>query len=120
MPDYTQYNTNAQSLLDAHTAAYMAWYHVAVVCYVFGAAVFVAYWFFQNRAIVWTGVTATAAGLASQIVSLALRWVYSGHVPWNDLYGSLSVVVLWTVVLFLIFGARFSSERKESSSFCAW
>jgi cytochrome c-type biogenesis protein CcsB len=108
MPNYTQYNTNAQALLDEHVAAYMAWYHVAIVLYVLAAAVFIAYWFFQNRQVVWAGITFAAAGLGCQAASLGVRWVYSGHVPWNDLYGSLSVVVFFTIGLFLIFGARFN------------
>ena len=107
MPNYTQYNTNAQSLLDAHVAAYMSWYHVAIVLYVLGAAAFLAYWFFRNRTTVVLGVVLAASGLACQAASLGIRWVYSGHVPWNDLYGSLSVVSLCTVALFLIFGARY-------------
>jgi cytochrome c-type biogenesis protein CcsB len=108
MPNYTQYNTNAQALMDAHVAAYMAWYHVAIVLYVLGAAAFLAYWFFRNRTTVIGGVVLAAAGLACQAASLAVRWVYSGHVPWNDLYGSLSVVSFCAIALFLIFGARFN------------
>jgi cytochrome c-type biogenesis protein CcsB len=108
MPNYSQYNTNASSLLDAHVGAYMAWYHVAIVLYVLGAAIFLAYWFFRNRATVIAGVVFTVSGLACQAASLGVRWFYSGHVPWNDLYGSLSVVALCSVTLFLIFGARFN------------
>jgi len=107
MPDYSQYNTNAQALADAHVAAYMAWYHVAIVLYVLAAAVFLAYWFFRNRQTAAGGAILAAAGLGCQIASLGIRWVYSGHVPWNDLYGSLSVVALMAVALFLIFGMRF-------------
>jgi cytochrome c-type biogenesis protein CcsB len=107
MPDYTQYNTNAQAVMDAHVAAYMAWYHAAIVLYVLGAAVFVVFWFFRNRPVIWAGAVLAGAGAACQIASLAVRWFYSGHVPWNDLYGSLSVVSLFAVVLFLIFGARY-------------
>lgn len=109
MPDYSQYNTNAAALANAHVAQYMAWYHVAIVLYVFGAAAFIAYWFFRNRATAVTGGVFAAAGVASQVASLAIRWVYSGHVPWNDLYGSLSVVAVLAVALFLIFGARYGS-----------
>jgi cytochrome c-type biogenesis protein CcsB len=108
MPNYTQYNTNAQALLDEHVAAYMAWYHVAIVLYVLAAAIFIAYWFFRNRPVVWAGIAFASAGLGCQAASLGVRWVYSGHVPWNDLYGSLSVVVFFTIALFLIFGARFN------------
>jgi len=108
MPNYTQYNTNAQALLDAHVAAYMAWYHVAIVLYVFAAVIFIAYWFFQNRVTVWAGATFAIAGLACQTASLGVRWYYSGHVPWNDLYGSLSVVVLFSIAIFLIFGAQYN------------
>lgn len=108
MPDYSQYNTNAQALADAHVAAYMAWYHVAIVLYVLAAAVFVAYWFFRNRPTAAGGAILAAAGLGCQIASLGIRWIYSGHVPWNDLYGSLSVVALLSVALFLIFGWRFN------------
>jgi len=107
MPDYSQYTTNAQALADAHVAAYMAWYHVAIVLYVLAAAVFIAYWFFRNRPTAAGGAILAAAGLGCQIASLGIRWVYSGHVPWNDLYGSLSVVALLSVALFLIFGVRF-------------
>ncbi len=107
MPDYSQYNTNAQALLDAHVGVYMAWYHVAIVLYVLGAAAFVAYWFFQNRATVFAGVALAGSGLVCQAVSLGTRGVYSGHVPWNDLYGSLSVVSFFAVALFLVFGSRF-------------
>jgi len=109
MPDYSQYNTNAAALTDAHVAAYMAWYHVAIVCYLFGAAAFAAYWFFRNRPTAATGGLLAAAGVVCQATSLGVRWVYSGHVPWNDLYGSLSVVTLFSVSLFLIFGARFGA-----------
>lgn len=108
MPNYTQYNTNAQGLLDAHTAAYMAWYHVAIVLYVFAAAIFIGYWFFQNRAVVWGGAAFAVGGLVCQAASLGLRWSYSGHVPWNDLYGSLSVVSLFSIALFLFFAARYN------------
>jgi len=108
MPDYSQYNTNALALSDAHVAAYMGWYHVAIVLYVVGAMVFLAYWFFRNRATAIAGAIVAAAGVACQATSLGVRWVYSGHVPWNDLYGSLSVVALFTVVLFLFFGARYN------------
>jgi cytochrome c-type biogenesis protein CcsB len=107
MPNYTQYNENAQALLDAHVGVYMAWYHVAIVLYVLGAAVFLAYWFFRNRATVIAGAALALGGLGCQLASLGVRWVYSGHVPWNDLYGSLSVVAVCSVTLFLIFGARF-------------
>jgi len=107
MPDYSQYNTNAQALADAHVAAYMAWYHVAIVLYVLAAAVFIAYWFFRNRPTAAGGAILAAAGLGCQMPSLGIRWAYSGHVPWNDLYGSLSVVALLSVALFLIFGVRF-------------
>ncbi|HEY7994205.1 MAG: c-type cytochrome biogenesis protein CcsB [Candidatus Eremiobacterales bacterium] len=107
MPDYSQYNTNAQALADAHVAAYMAWYHVAIVLYVLAAAVFLAYWFFRNRPTAAGGAILATAGLGCQMASLGIRWVYSGHVPWNDLYGSLSVVALLSVALFLIFGLRY-------------
>jgi cytochrome c-type biogenesis protein CcsB len=108
MPNYTQYNTNAAGIIDAHVAQYMAWYDAAVVLYVLAAAIFIAYWFFRNRATVLGGVAFSAAGLTCQVVSLGVRWVYSGHVPWNDLYGSLSVVAVFAIALFLVFGARFN------------
>ncbi|HXW77184.1 MAG TPA: hypothetical protein VEJ20_07235, partial [Candidatus Eremiobacteraceae bacterium] len=78
MPDYSQYNTNAQAVLNAHVAAYMSWYHVAVVLYVVAAAVFIAYWFFRTRPVVIAGALLSGAGLACQAASLGLRWVYSG------------------------------------------
>ncbi len=111
MPDggaYSQYNSNAAAALSAHAVQYMDWYLAAVIIYVFAFAVFVGWLFFRNRAVLFGGVALAVAGVACQVASLGLRWFYSGHVPWNDLYGSLSVVVLWTVVLFLTFGARFS------------
>src|SRR5207245_7889356 len=74
MPNYSQYNTNAQPLLDSHVAIYMAWYHVAIVLYVLGAAAFLAYWFFRNRATVIGGVAFSIAGLGCQAASLGLRW----------------------------------------------
>lgn len=110
MPDsapYSQYNTNAIATLNAQTAAYLHWYEAAVVIYVLGAIAFVAYWFFRGRPVLASGVVLALAGAACQGVSLALRWYYSGHVPWNDLYGSLSVVTFFTIVLFVAFGARY-------------
>jgi len=74
---------------------------------VLAAAIFVAYWFFANRPVIIAGATFAAAGLIAQGASLGLRWYYSGHVPWNDLYGSLSVVSFFAIALFLTFGARY-------------
>ncbi|GAC1394150.1 MAG: c-type cytochrome biogenesis protein CcsB [Vulcanimicrobiaceae bacterium] len=110
MPDtsYSQYNTNAQAILTHHAQLYMAWYEAAVVVYVFAAAVFVAYWFFRNRFVLSAAVTLTVVGLCCQAISLGVRAYYSPqHSAWNDLYGSLSVVAFWAVLLFLVFGARF-------------
>lgn len=109
MPEtpYTQYNTNAVAALNAQTAAYLHWYEAAVVLYVLGAVAFVAYWFFKNRPVLASGVTLSVAGALCQAASLGLRWTYGRHVPWNDLYGSLSVVTFFTVVLFVAFGARY-------------
>ncbi|HKW45234.1 MAG TPA: c-type cytochrome biogenesis protein CcsB [Candidatus Eremiobacteraceae bacterium] len=110
MPDsgnYSQYNSNAAAMLNAHSHQYMEWYLAAVIVYVFAFAVFIGWWFFQNRVVLGAGAVLAVAGVVCQLASLGLRWYYSGHVPWNDLYGSLSVVVLWTVALFLTFGARF-------------
>ena len=108
MPEnaYTQYNTNVQALATAHVAQYMAWYEAAVVLYAFAAVVFVGYWFFRSRAMLGVALALTVAGLGTQVYSLALRAYYSHHVPWNDLYGSLSMVALWAVLLLLIFGWR--------------
>src|ERR1700674_551777 len=105
MPDsYSQYNTNAAGLMDAHVAAYMAWYEAAVVLYLIAAIVFAGYWFFRNWTPLGAGIVFALLGIIAQSISLGLRWYYSQHVPWNDLYGSLSVVALFTAVLFLIFG----------------
>jgi len=105
--NYSQYNTNAIAVLNAHSAAYFAWYEAAVVIYVVGAIAFVAWLFFRARALLAGAIALAAAGAACQAASLGLRWFYSGHVPWNDLYGSLSVVTFFTVVLFMVFGARY-------------
>src|SRR5580704_7736043 len=108
MPNsYSQYNTNAAGLMDAHVAAYMSWYEAAVVLYFLAVIVFAAYWFFKNWSTLGAGIVFASLGIVAQTISLGLRWYYSGHVPWNDLYGSLSVVSLFTAVLFLIFGARY-------------
>src|SRR5450432_1455056 len=109
MPDsnYSQYNSNAAAAMTAHSLQYMEWYLAAVIIYVFAFAVFIGWWFFQNRVVLFAGVSLAVGGAACQLASLGLRWYYSGHVLWNDLYGSLSVVVLWTVLLFVTFGARF-------------
>lgn len=110
MPDtsYTQYNTNAQTLLNHHAMLYLGWYEAAVVIYVFAAAVFIGYWFFRNRVVLGAALTLTVAGLVCQALSLGIRAYYSPqHSAWNDLYGSLSLVVFWAVLFFLIFGARF-------------
>ena len=108
MPDsYSQYNTNAASLIDAHVAAYMSWYEAAVVLYLVAALVFAGYWFFRSWTPIGAGIVLASLGIVAQTISLGVRWHYSGHVPWNDLYGSLSVVALFTAVLFLIFGARY-------------
>jgi len=104
---YTQYNTNAAAIMDAHVAAYMAWYEAAVVLYAIAVLVFAAYWFFRSWTPLGAGVVFASLGIVAQLVSLGLRWYYSAHVPWNDLYGSLSVVSLLTAVLFLVFGARY-------------
>jgi len=110
MPDstpYTQYNTNAIAALNAHTAAYLHWYEAAVILYIFGAIAFVAWWFFRGRAPLVAGIALAIVGAACQGTSLGLRWYYSAHVPWNDLYGSLSLVTFFAVVLFVAFGARY-------------
>jgi cytochrome c-type biogenesis protein CcsB len=109
MPDnsYTQYNTNVQAVATAHVVQYMGWYEAAILLYVLATVAFVIYWFFQSRAVVGLGIFFSIAGLLSQLLSLGLRAYYSHHVPWNDLYGSLSVVALWAVFLFLIFSWRF-------------
>ena|SRR5271166_743180 len=104
---YTQYNTNAAVLMDAHTAVYTAWYEAAVVLYFIAALVFFAYWFVRSWTPLGAGIVFASLGIIAQILSLGLRWYYSGHVPWNDLFGSLSVVALFTAVLFLAFGARY-------------
>jgi len=111
MPDnnqYTQYNANVQAAMTQHALQYLGWYDAAVILYAIAFAVFVGYWFFRNRAILGFGLLLTVAGLASQGMSLGLRAYYSHHVPWNDLYGSLSMVSFWAILLFLIFGARFN------------
>lgn len=104
---YTQYNTNTTAALNAHALVYLHWYQAAVLIYALAAAVFVGYWFFSNRPVLRAGIGLCLAGLACQAASLGSRWYYSGHVPWNDLYGSLSVVSLWAVALFLIFAVRY-------------
>lgn len=112
MPDttpYTQYNTNVAAVANAHVAAYMAWYEAAVILYIFAAAGFLIYWFVRNWMVLGVGITFAVLGIAAQVASLGLRWYYSQHVPWNDLYGSLSVVSLWVAVLFLFIGARYKS-----------
>lgn len=93
--------------MNAHVGAYMAWYEAAVVVYVLAAIAFLAYWAFAHRAIVRTGASLAVIGLLCQAASLGLRWRYSGHVPWNDLYGSLSVVTFAAVTFFLFFSIRF-------------
>jgi cytochrome c-type biogenesis protein CcsB len=104
---YTQYNTNAAAVMDAHVAAYMSWYEAAVVLYFIAALVFAAYWFVRSWTPLGAGIVFASLGIVAQTISLGLRWHYSQHVPWNDLYGSLSVVSLFTAVFFLIFGARY-------------
>ena len=95
MPNsYTQYNTNAAALMDAHTAVYTAWYEAAVVLYLIAAVVFAAYWFTRSWTPLGAGIVFASLGIIAQTLSLGLRWHYSGHVPWNDLFGSLSVVAL--------------------------
>jgi len=106
--EYTQYNANLQATMTQHAMQYMAWYDAAVVLYALAIAGFVAYWFFRSRGVLGVGLLFTVAGLISQALSLGMRAYYSHNVPWNDLYGSLSMVSLWAVVLFLIFGARFN------------
>ena len=111
MPDnnqYTQYNANVQAAMTQHTLQYMAWYDAAVVLYALAIAVFVVYWFFRSRAVLRFGLLLSVAGLVSQALSLGLRAHYSQHVPWNDLYGSLSMVSFWAILMFLIFGSRFN------------
>ncbi len=105
---YSQYNTNTQALLSHEAMIYMGWYDAAVALYAFAAAVFIGYWFFRNRYVLGAALTLTVAGLVSQGLSLGLRWQYNPghHIPWNDLYGSLSVVSFWAIVMFLWFGAR--------------
>src|SRR5215467_9784073 len=104
---YTQYNANAAAAMDAHVAAYMSWYEAAVVLYFIAALVFAGYWFTRSWTPVGAGIVFASLGIIAQTISLGLRWHYSEHVPWNDLYGSLSVVSLFTAVLFLMFGARY-------------
>jgi len=104
---YMRYNTNVAAVATAHVVQYMAWYEAAVVLYILAAIAFVVYWFFQSRLVVGIGIGFSVAGLLSQLYSLVLRAHYSHHVPWNDLYGSLSVVAAWAVLLFLIFAWRF-------------
>ncbi len=104
---YTQYNTNVQAIATAHVTQYMGWYETAVVLYALAAAVFIGYWFFRSWPVLAAALGLTVFGLAAQLYSLGLRAYYSHHVPWNDLYGSLSVVALWAIILFLIFGWRF-------------
>ncbi|MDQ2816841.1 MAG: c-type cytochrome biogenesis protein CcsB [Candidatus Eremiobacteraeota bacterium] len=105
---YSQYNTNAAALMNAHVAGYMAWYQAAVIIYALAAIAFLAYWAFAGRLTIRVGFGLAAAGLVCQAASLGLRWRFSAHVPWNDLYGSLSVVTFAAVALFLIFGVRFA------------
>ena len=104
---YTQYNTNAAAIGSAHVAAYMAWYEAAVVLYLIAAIVFAGYWFWRTWTPLGAGIVFASLGIIAQCISLGLRWYYSEHVPWNDLYGSLSVVSLFTAVFFLVFGARY-------------
>ncbi len=105
---YTQYNANVQAAMSQHTLQYMGWYDAAVVLYALAIAAFVVYWFFRNRGVLGVGLLLTTGGLVSQAMSLGLRAYYSHHVPWNDLYGSLSMVSFWAVIMFLIFGWRFN------------
>ncbi len=70
--------------MTAHSLQYMEWYLAAVIIYVFTFAVFIGWWFFQNRVVLGAGITLAVAGVACQITSLGLRWNYSQHVPWND------------------------------------
>lgn len=93
--------------MSQHALQYLGWYDAAVALYALAVAVFVAYWFFRSRGVLVAALALTVAGLASQVMSLGLRAYYSHHVPWNDLYGSLSMVSFWAIVMFLIFGARF-------------
>ncbi len=104
---YQQYNANVQASMTQHTLQYMGWYEAAVVLYILAAAVFVGYWFFRSNAVLGAAIAISIGGLGCQAVSLGLRAAYGHHVPWNDLYGSLSVVSFWAVLLFLIFGSRF-------------
>jgi len=105
---YTQYNANLQAALTQHALQYMGWYEAAVALYALAIAAFVVYWFFRSRGVLAIALLLTSGGLVSQAMSLGLRAYYSGHVPWNDLYGSLSVVAFWAVLMFLIFGSRFN------------
>lgn len=104
---YSQYNHNFGVSMTQHTLQYMGWYEAAVVVYILAAVVFVGYWFFRSNAVLGIAITLSVAGLVCQGISLGLRTYYSHHVPWNDLYGSLSMVSFWAIILFLIFGARF-------------
>jgi cytochrome c-type biogenesis protein CcsB len=105
---YTQYNANVQALLSQHALLYMGWYEAAVALYALAVAAFVVYWFFRARGVLAVGLFLTSGGLICQAISLGMRAYYSGHVPWNDLYGSLSVVAFWAVLMFLIFSSRFN------------
>jgi cytochrome c-type biogenesis protein CcsB len=104
---YTQYNSNLAAAMNAHVAQYMSWYEAAVIIYALALAVFVANWFFALRSLRAAAIGLSCAGLLCQLLSLQLRWRFSGHVPWNDLYGSLSVVCAAAVALFLLFGMRY-------------
>ena len=70
MPDsgnYSQYNSNAAALLNAHAIQYMEWYLAAVIIYVFTFAVFVGWWFFQNRVVLGAGVVVGVGGASSHV-----------------------------------------------------
>jgi cytochrome c-type biogenesis protein CcsB len=87
--------------------AYTVWYEAAIVLYAFAAIAFLLCWAVAPSQLLRAGIGLCCAGLVCQLCSLGLRAHFSGHVPWNDLYGSLSVVTAWSVVLFLLFGARY-------------
>jgi cytochrome c-type biogenesis protein CcsB len=82
-------------------------YWIAVGSYVASSIVYVAVLIFEKEKFRKWGVSCAVAGLFFHTISLAVRWVETGHGPYISTYEIVSSDVWIAVLFFLVFQWRF-------------
>ena len=81
---------------------------IGLAAYIVGTLVLGGYFLTQRRVLRTIGIPLAAIGCVAQFIELATRWNMTGVWPLTNLYGSLSLFSAMSVLLFIIFAARYN------------